>query len=137
MKRVTWRDPVTEMEFVEVPIPFGTDGFWFGKHEVTVDQYMKFVRDTGGNHPEWMEEGKRHYYDHDLDETYERSDDDYLQMGESLTLGNNQVIGVPWYDAGEFASWLTKKNRKHHPSAHRGGMGICLPGLQNQNPGRA
>ena len=36
------------------------DGFWLGKYEVTIDQYMKYVTETGSNHPEWLEAGNEY-----------------------------------------------------------------------------
>ena len=37
------------------------------------------------------------------------------------------VAGVSWMDATAFCEWLSEEGRQAVSSAHRGGMGICLP----------
>ena len=34
------------------------DGYWMGKTEVTVNQYLKFVDSTDSHYPAWLEKGK-------------------------------------------------------------------------------
>jgi len=113
-----WKDPYLGMEFVWVPggcyemgcgswtsncdddeKPVHTvcvNGFWMGKYEVTVGEYMKCV-DAGECKPpewlEWLEKGSKYY----------------KELGSALTFKTYPIVGVSWHDAQAFAKWLSKK----------------------------
>lgn len=120
----TWTEPTTGMEFVWVPgdcFQMGcgswtdncnddekpvhevcVDGFWMGKYEVTVKQYMQFVRETRSNEPEWLEQGS----DYNIKTG---SDNHYKKMGNALTAEDHPIVGVSWHNGQAFAKWLTQK----------------------------
>ena len=76
--------------------------FYIGRYEVTVEDYLKFVKSTGKHHPEWLEpNGKYHI------ET--GSDKSYRIMGDPLTNPNHPVVGVSWHDANAYCAWLSEK----------------------------
>ncbi len=119
-----WKDPYLGMEFVWVPGgcykmgcgSFTSDcdsdekpvhevcvsGFWMGRYEVTVGQYLKCVDDGGCKAPEWLEEGSACNI-HTGDDNY------YKKLGEALTDKNYPIVGVSWNDAVAFSKWLSKK----------------------------
>ena len=118
----TWTDATTGMAFVWVPkgcFEMGSgsgdkkpvhevclDGFWIGKYEVTVNQYMKFVNDTGRHHPEWLEPGS----DYNINTG---STDHYSKQGASLSNGQNPIMGVSWNNTQDFAKWASRKSGKN------------------------
>ena len=124
--RDIWKDPVTGMEFVWVPSgsfdmgsPDGetgrssdegpvhrveVDGFWMGKTEVTVGQYMPFAQESGQN-PVWKEAGNEYNIQTGFD-------DQYKKFGSALTSENYPVVGVSWDNAKAFAQWMSGKTGK-------------------------
>ncbi len=119
------KDPVTGMEFVWVAggsFDMGSpesetghrndeklhrvelDGFWMGKYEVTVEQYMHFVRD-GGQYPKWLGAEKK-------DNLNTEPDDSYKKYGTALTSKNYPIVGVSWDNASAYAKWLSAKTGK-------------------------
>jgi formylglycine-generating enzyme required for sulfatase activity len=121
-----WTDTVTGMEFVWVPggsfdmgSPDGetgrssdegpvhrveVDGFWMGKTEVTVGQYMPFAQEIG-QYPEWKEAGSKY-------NIKTGSEDIYKKFGSALTSENYPVVGVSWNNAKAYTQWLSGKNSK-------------------------
>ena len=117
-----WKDPYLGMEFVwveggcyEMGDTFGdgdsnekpvhtvcVDGFWMGKYEVTVGQYLRCVDDGACPPPEWLEKGSK-YNIHTGSSNY------YKKMGYSLTGKNYPIVGVSWNNAKAFAAWLSRK----------------------------
>ncbi|CAN2041860.1 formylglycine-generating enzyme [Candidatus Magnetomoraceae bacterium gMMP-15] len=120
-----WKDPITGMDFVWIPkgcFKMGSpesekdrdsdegpvhevcvDGFWMGKYEVTVGQYMKFVKATDSNYPEWLEKGSSYNIN-------TGNDNYYKKLGKSLTSKNHPIVGVSWNNGKKFIKWLNDKN---------------------------
>lgn len=123
----TFKEPVTGMEFVWIPggcYEMGCgkwtdncdddeypvhevciDGFWMGRYEVTVAQYLKFVKEKNAYQPEWLEEIKG-------ESLKVANDEYYTELGDALTGENHPVVGIAWEDAVEFAKWLSKRSGK-------------------------
>jgi formylglycine-generating enzyme required for sulfatase activity len=121
-----WTDPTTGIEFVWVPggsfdmgSPDGEtgrgsgegpvhrvelDGFWMGKTEVTVGQYIPFAQESG-QYPEWKEAGSEY-------NIQTGSKDLYKKLGSALTAENYPVVGVSWNNAKAYAQWLSGKTGK-------------------------
>jgi len=81
--------------------------FAMGKFEVTVGEYMGFVKATNSNHPEWLEE----------DSSYNintGSDDYYKKFGSALTNENHPIIGVSWYNTVAYTEWLSNQTGKEY-----------------------
>lgn len=117
-------DPTTGMEFVYVKggcykmgDTFGdgdsdekpvhevcVDGFHIGKYEVTIGQYLSWVKD-GGKAPEWLESGSIYNIN-------TGSDDHYKDKGMASANVNHAVTGVSWQNAVNFSSWLQEKSKK-------------------------
>ncbi|MBF0226302.1 MAG: PEGA domain-containing protein [Desulfobacterales bacterium] len=119
-----WKDKITGMEFVWVPKGCyymgsevdekgrGTDesprhkvcvdGFWLGKYEATVGQYMVMLKENDKFVPEWLEKGSR-YNIHDGKDTL------YRKLGPSLMSEGYPIVGVSWNNAVGFAAWLSEK----------------------------
>ncbi|WP_459874754.1 formylglycine-generating enzyme family protein [Desulfothermus naphthae] len=79
------------------------DGFWMGKYEVTVGQYLKCVDEGACPVPEWLEKGNK-YNIHTGSKKYY-----YGKLGRALTSKNYPIVGVSWNDARAFAKWLFRK----------------------------
>jgi formylglycine-generating enzyme required for sulfatase activity len=125
VNRAPYTDPTTGMQFVWVPggcysmgDTFGgggpsekpvhevcVDGFYIGKYEVTVEEYYKFVRETGTHYPQWMESGSEYHYQ-------SGSSDHYRKLGSALTSDKNPIVGVSWNDSIAYAQWLSGKSGK-------------------------
>lgn len=85
---------------VMVYIPPGKDlpGYWMGKTEVTVNQYMKFVNETHSNEPEWREKHSPFNLETGSDKYYENQvDNDF------------PVVGISLENAKAYCQWLSKK----------------------------
>ena len=78
------------------------DEYWMGKTEVTIGQYMQFVKATGANHPEWLEPGRDYHIK-------TGSKDYYKKAGASLNNTDHPVMGVSWHNASVYAVWLSQK----------------------------
>ena len=78
------------------------DGYWIGKTELTVGQYMKFVNETKTHYPDWGEPGN-------VRDSETALVGNYKQMGESLTGDHYPIVGVSWTDAVAYCDWLSKK----------------------------
>ena len=125
-KAKEWSDPTTKMVFVWVPggsFPMGChakagkcgkdekpvrtvrlDGFWIGKHEVTVGHFKMFAKDSGNKTQTgtegdcWGKRGK-------IPGSSWRNPG--FQQGP-----NHPVACVSWDDADSFAIWLSGKTGK-------------------------
>lgn len=76
----------------------GLPGYWLGKTEVSVAQYMKFVNETRSNEPEWQEKGSRF--------NLETGDDNYYRN----QVGNDfPIVGISWENANAYCQWLFRK----------------------------
>jgi len=78
------------------------DGYWMGKTEVTVKQYMKFVDKTKNHYPEWLGKGNKYNVE-------TGTDDYYKKVGLALRGDNYPIIGISWHDASAYCDWLSKK----------------------------
>ncbi|MCP5050116.1 MAG: SUMF1/EgtB/PvdO family nonheme iron enzyme, partial [bacterium] len=78
------------------------DGYWMGKYQVTVKQYMQFADDTKANYPEWMEKGSQYNIE-------TGNDNHYKKLGAALKGDNFPIIGVSWHNASAYCEWLSKK----------------------------
>lgn len=77
------------------------DGYWIGKYEVTIKQYMKFVNETKSHYPEWLEEGSQYHIKTGGDVYYKKLVSDK----------NSPILGISWEDACVYCDWLSKKTR--------------------------
>ncbi|MGD2086519.1 MAG: SUMF1/EgtB/PvdO family nonheme iron enzyme [Candidatus Aminicenantes bacterium] len=84
------------------------DEFMIDKYPVTNEEYKEFVDDSGYNHEEywtkegwkWKEEGKISVPEYWYDGKWNRP--------------NFPVVGVSWYEAAAYASWLSQKTGKDY-----------------------
>ena len=83
------------------------DQFAMGKYEVTVGEYLRFVRKTGSHAPEWMETGS----DYNIKTG---TDDHYKKLGSVLTNENHPIVGISWHDAVAYAEWLSQQTGKQY-----------------------
>jgi len=74
--------------------------FAMGRYEVTVGEYLRFVRKTGSHAPEWMETGS----DYNIKTG---TDNHYKNLGSALTNENHPIVGISWHDAVAYAEWLS------------------------------
>jgi formylglycine-generating enzyme required for sulfatase activity len=82
--------------------------FYMGKYEVTVKEYLAFCSATGGNWPEWLEEGS----DYNVETG---SDDWYKGLGYSRAGGGNlPIVGVSWHDAVAYCEWKSLEEGRPH-----------------------
>jgi sulfatase modifying factor 1 len=75
------------------------DGYWMGKYEVTVKQYLQFVKDKKSHFPEWLEKGSKY--------SIETGNDDYYK--KFVSDENYPAVGISWDDAGAYCDWLSNK----------------------------
>jgi len=78
------------------------DGFYIGKYEVTVSQYLQFAKETNSHYPEWLESGSVY-------NIYHGTDNHYKKFGSALTNENHPIIGISWHDAKAYCEWLSRK----------------------------
>lgn len=78
------------------------DNFFIGAHEVTNREYLAFVKNTGGNFPEWMNPNSKYHYQ-------TGSDAFYKKLGPALYNLDHPVVGVSWQDAIMYCAWLSLK----------------------------
>ena len=78
------------------------DEFFIDKYPVTNAAYMKFVRATGSNHPEWLESGSKYNVETGTDAHYKKP-------GSALKAANNPVVGVSWRNAKAYCGWARKR----------------------------
>jgi formylglycine-generating enzyme required for sulfatase activity len=96
-----------------------TKGFWFGKHEVTIGQFRKFVESTG-----YRTDAERKVPFKGGDNTYTgivnldfeagKIVDDRSSTWATLFASSeaNPVLGVSWNDTVAFCNWLTDAEGK-------------------------
>jgi formylglycine-generating enzyme required for sulfatase activity len=73
-------------------------GYWMGKYEVSVDQYMEFVNETKTNEPEWNEAGSPYHILTGRDNYYRNQVED-----------NFPIVGISWDNAAAYCQWLSGK----------------------------
>ena len=76
------------------------DKFAMGKYEVTVGEYLRFVRATGRHAPEWQEAGS-------LYNIQTGTNNHYKDLGSALTKKDHPIVGVSWNDATAYTEWLS------------------------------
>ena len=123
----TWREPIPGMQFVKVPggsfqmgchanagqcdgdeKPVRTvrlDGFWLGKHEVTVGQFRRFVNDSGYRTEAEKSKGCWIY-----DGKWKQKPGTSWRNPGFQQGGNHPVACVTWNDTQAFARWLSGKS---------------------------
>ncbi len=80
------------------------DGYWLGKHEVTVKQFQKFVQDSGYKTQAEKEDGA---YTWTGKEWEKRANINWKTPGFSQD-ENHPVVCISWHDAVEYCRWLSK-----------------------------
>jgi len=75
------------------------DGYWMGKYEVTIRQYLQFARDTGSHFPKWLEKGNEY--------NIETGTNDYYK--EFVADETCPVVGIYWKDAMAYCDWLSQQ----------------------------
>jgi len=78
------------------------DRFALGKYELTVGEYLRFVKATGHHAPEWLEEGSQYHIKTGTSNYYKK-------MGAALTNENHPIVGISWYDATAYVKWLSEQ----------------------------
>jgi formylglycine-generating enzyme required for sulfatase activity len=76
--------------------------FAMGRYEVTVGEYLRFVRATGRHAPEWQEAGSKYNIQTGTDNYYKK-------FGSALTNENHPIVGISWDDATAYAKWLSRQ----------------------------
>jgi formylglycine-generating enzyme required for sulfatase activity len=79
--------------------PVYLDGYWIGKTEVTVRQYLKFVSETKSHYPEWLEKGNEYNINTGSNDYYKKFVSDE----------NCPIVGVSWENAKAYCDWLSNK----------------------------
>lgn len=79
------------------------DAFYLDKREVTIAEYLEFVKTTGSNQPEWSKPGGKFNLETGKDKYYRRLE------GVIKTCPSCPVFGVFWEDAAAYCRW---KNRR-------------------------
>lgn len=79
--------------------------FAMSRFEVTVGEYLRFVRATGRHAPEWQEAGSKY-------NIQTGTDNHYKKLGSALTNKNHPIVGVSWDDATAYATWLSSQTQK-------------------------
>ena len=77
--------------------------YYIGRYEVTVAEYMAFVKATGKHHPEWLAPNSRYNINTGFDDQYKR-------MGDALTGPNHPIVGISWHDAQAYCAWLSEQD---------------------------
>jgi len=83
------------------------DSFAIGKFEVTVDEYMRFVKATNSHAPEWLEKGSQYNIE-------TGSDNHYKKLGSALTNENHPIVGISWHDAVAYTEWLSEQTGQQY-----------------------
>ncbi|MDM8564091.1 formylglycine-generating enzyme family protein [Candidatus Halobeggiatoa sp. HSG11] len=81
--------------------------FAMGQFEVTVEEYLRFAEATGGNFPEWLEEGNQY-------NIKTGTDDYYKKLGTALTDENHPIVGISWDNAVAYTKWLSKQTGREY-----------------------
>jgi formylglycine-generating enzyme required for sulfatase activity len=79
------------------------NGYWIGRNEVIVSQYMQFVKDTKSHYPEWLEKGIKYNI---------RTINDYYYE-KFISDKNSPIVGISWFDARAYCNWLSNKTGLH------------------------
>jgi formylglycine-generating enzyme required for sulfatase activity len=74
--------------------------FAMGRYEVTVGEYLRFVRATDRHAPEWQEAGSKYNFQ-------TGTESHYKNLGSALTKKDHPIVGVSWNDATAYTEWLS------------------------------
>ncbi|MCP4700764.1 MAG: SUMF1/EgtB/PvdO family nonheme iron enzyme [Gammaproteobacteria bacterium] len=128
-----WTEPVTGMEFVWIKgscFQMGSpdsekgwssnekqhrvcvEGFWMGKHEVSVDNFRHFVEKTG--YKTDAEKGGGCYVDKDKDGAWEKEKDASWRKPYFSQEGLHPAVCVSWNDAVAYAEWLSRESGRNY-----------------------
>lgn len=81
------------------------DGYWLGKHLITVGQFRQFVEDTGYWTDAEKGNGSWQHFDGDWRLRYDGSwKNPYFEQGDT-----HPVVSVSWNDANAYCAWLSRK----------------------------
>ena len=86
------------------------DGFWMGRYEVTIGQYLEFLEATENEHGicDWNKFGDT------LDCPLQKKNGEYVLSGSRFGQQKNQpMIFVSWHAANSFADWLSRHTGKN------------------------
>ncbi|WP_069472341.1 formylglycine-generating enzyme family protein [Candidatus Marithrix sp. Canyon 246] len=70
-------------------------------YELTVAEYLRFVKLTGSNLPEWQKHAN-----------VSRVKRYYSKLGAALKGGNYPIVGISWHDAKAYTKWLSQQTGK-------------------------
>ena len=91
----------------EKPHSVTLSAYSIGKYEVTIGQYLAFVKETKTHYPEWLETGSKYNIYTGSSSGY------YKKAGMSESNVNHPITGVSWHDAKAYCDWLRKKTGKN------------------------
>ena len=77
------------------------DKFAMGKYEVTVGEYLRFVKATDTHAPQWLEKGNEYNIHTGTNDYYKKFSDENLP-----------IVGVSWNNAVAYAEWLSQQTGK-------------------------
>ncbi len=79
------------------------DAFFMDRTEVTLGDYLAFVKASGGNHPEWLKPGGRFNYETGADKYYRR-------LAVLIrTCDRCPAFGVSWEDAKAYCAYKGRR----------------------------
>jgi len=90
-----------------------TGEFWIDKHEVTIGQYLQFLKHIKANgaeqyaHPDQKNKNKNHE-PRQLAEIYDSIRQNKKYNGQQLTF-DSPIFNIDWYDAWAYAKWKGKR----------------------------
>lgn len=107
---VEQRDHVEDgcLDWEKPPYQVKLSAFKLADTEVTVEQYLACVQQSGCPAPHWNETGS----DYNINTG---KDDLYKEMGEALTDSLSPIVGVSWENAVAYAAWLNKSQKPSQP----------------------
>lgn len=79
----------------------GIGRFAMSIYEVTVSEYLRFVKSTSSHLPEWKK-----YANVSRIKRY------YSKLGAALKGDNYPIVGISWHDAMAYTKWLSKQTGK-------------------------
>ncbi len=118
------------------------NGFWMGKTEVPVAQYLEFARKTGSNYPQYMDKTSPHHIESGDGYYNGQEGDDYPIVGISWKnaaewcedvfpgegRGTRAVRGGSFYDKDRFITCFSRNGMKSSERTNSLGFRLCLVG---------